>query len=232
MVSAAVFRFTQVNTEIMRTVNQIWHSEPSASSRDAALLPFPGMVADPATDSDVDGLGSTLRVQLLYEDAETGLRARHALDSLGPTLKQQADLEVDVWRFDALNDPGLRELACCELAEADILFLAAHGQAELPVQVRRHLEHWFAALPPEPRALVVSLDAVHKGSAMASRMLASLRDWATLAEVEVISHFSENGGMSGEPGREQQAHGVTSKSSMSEDFPSKRDAYAHWGLNE
>ena len=216
----------------MRTANQIWQSEPSASSRDAALPPFPVVAAVLTRDSDVDGPGSTLRVQLVYEDAETGLRARHALNSIGLGLKNQADFEVDVWRFDALNDPGLRELACCELAEADILFLAAHGQAELPVHVRHHLEHWFAAQPPEPRALVVSLDGIHKGSANARRMLASLRTWATLAEVEVISHFSENGGSSGELTPGHGGHGVTSKSSPSQDFLGKRDAYAHWGLNE
>jgi hypothetical protein len=171
-------------------------------------------------------------VQLLYEDAEAGLRARHALDSLGPTLKHQADFEVDVWRFDALNDPGLRELACCGLAEADILFLAVHGQAELPEHVRHHLEHWFTDQPPEPRALVLSLDTVHKGSGAARRMLASLQTLAALAEVEVISHFSGSSRLSTEPAREHRGHRVASKSITSEDFVGKGDAYARWGLNE
>ena len=216
----------------MWTSHQTWDGEPSVSSH--RHTPLLAAVLPPATPDAADGdaFAPSLRVQLVYEDAETGLRARQTLEHLVPGLRNSADLELGLWRFDVLNDPGLRELAKSELAEADILFLSAHGRSNLPAYVRSHLTHWLARRSAEPRALVVSLDAADEASVSAHQLLASLRDWGAFAGVEVITHLAQTGAISGKGVRASSANGAATQSNGFEGLLISVDSYPHWGINE
>ncbi len=75
-----------------------------------------------------------LDVLAVYEDFATGLRARQTLDQTVQRLEADADVQVNLWRFDLLREPALRQQAAEEAAEADIVFVSMHGQSELPEQ--------------------------------------------------------------------------------------------------
>src|ERR1043166_5679342 len=85
----------------------------------------------------------TLRVQMVYEDAETGLRAKRALESLAGHLELDADFNIGLSRFDLLREKAFRELAAREAEGADILLLSAHGNETLPPGVLAWLEEWL-----------------------------------------------------------------------------------------
>jgi hypothetical protein len=84
-----------------------------------------------------------LDVVLVYEDFSTGLRARQAFEQVVRQLEMEADFNVDLWEFDLLREPALRERAAKEAAKANILFLSAHGQGELPGTVNLWLKQWL-----------------------------------------------------------------------------------------
>ena len=133
----------------------------------------------------------TLRVQLVYEDSQTGLRAKEALESLADHLNLEADFYIGLSRFDLLREHEFRELAAREAEGANILLLSAHGQDALPPGVLSWLEQWLARNAGEPRALVVSLDPGSEGSPAAGQILASLESAAQPAGVYVFPHLGQ-----------------------------------------
>src|SRR5215472_3208286 len=107
-------------------------------------------------DSRVEGEWPRwLNAVVVYEDFATGLRARRTLEGLTQPLKADLGVRLNLWRFDLLREPPLRERVAQEAAEADVVFLSAHGRAELPVAVQQWLEDWFCRKGPEPCALAV-----------------------------------------------------------------------------
>lgn len=61
-------------------------------------------------------------------------------------------------RTDNQTETTLLEWALDEGARADIVFLAAHGQSELPATVKLWLKRWLTRRSSEPGALAISLD--------------------------------------------------------------------------
>ncbi len=100
-------------------------------------------------------------VLIAYEDFETGKHAKRVCDFLAESLGQECQLTTQMWKFDVLSIPKLREIAKKDAVEADLVFLACQGEHALPVGVRGWLESWIMtktnvsalvglfALPPE-----------------------------------------------------------------------------------
>jgi len=132
-----------------------------------------------------------LDVLLVYEDFSTGLRARQAFDKVACQLKPDTDFKVDLWKFDLLREPALLEWAATEAAKADIVFLSAHGQDQLPKAAHSWLEQWFERRGGEPCALVVLLDKAPGDAAGAGQTWEALRAAALAAGVDVFHHSAE-----------------------------------------
>ena len=101
----------------------------------------------------------SLDVLMVYEDLGTGLRARQVLDGTVERLAADADVHVKLWRFDLLGEPSLCHQAVRDAAQADLVFVSAHGHSELPATVSLCLQRWLAHIDGKPCALVVSFDA-------------------------------------------------------------------------
>lgn len=130
-------------------------------------------------------------VLLAYEDLRAGVRARQAFEHVASKLELEVDYKVDLWKFDLLRDPALREQAVIEAARADIVFLSAHGAGELPGVVSQWLEQWLDRRGGEPAALAVLMDTPGKGTAATRQRLEMLRARALAAGVEVFLHGFE-----------------------------------------
>ncbi len=130
-----------------------------------------------------------LDVLLVHEDLSTELRARQAFEQVRPQIEMDAD--VDLWKFDLFREPGLLERAATEAAKADIVFLSAHGQGELPARANKWLERWFESRSGEPSAVVVLLDTPAGDTAAADQRWEGLRAAALAARVDVFLDAGE-----------------------------------------
>src|SRR4051812_35770764 len=102
-------------------------------------------------------LSTALKIMLVYEDTETGLRGKRSLDLL-PLSPSESPFTIKLWRWDLFRDPWLREQAGLEASRADIILLCAHGQQELPEAVRDWLKRWLILGEEHPYALGLLLD--------------------------------------------------------------------------
>lgn len=133
-----------------------------------------------------------LVVLVVYEDFGTGLRARRALDQTAQQLAVETDLRVNMWSFGLLRAPALHEQAANEAAEADIVFVSAHGLDEQPASLKVWVQRWLARKGGRPCTLVISLDADAGDSPSAIQMLEAWRTAARLAGVGFILHRGES----------------------------------------
>jgi hypothetical protein len=130
-----------------------------------------------------------LDVQIVYQDRDTGLRAKLAVERAVQQFAADAEFQVGLWRFDLLQEPGWRRMATQAATRADIVLISAHGWERLPEAVSQWIEEWITLKSDAPSALVVSLDGCAKGSRSASQILAELGRITRLAGAELISHF-------------------------------------------
>jgi hypothetical protein len=91
-------------------------------------------------------------VVIAYEDFETGKHAKRTYDFLVENLGSDCHFTNQMWKFDVLSIPKLREIACADAANADIVVISCHGD-DLPQHVKDWIESWLAAAG-QPLALV------------------------------------------------------------------------------
>jgi uncharacterized protein YozE (UPF0346 family) len=175
-----------------------------------------------------------LDVLLAYEDFSTGLRARQSFEKVARQLELNAAFKVNLWRFDLLREPGFLERATTEAANADIVFLSAHGRGELPGMAKLWLEHWFERRGAEPCALVVLLDMLAGDTAAVNQVWETLRAAAVAAGVDVFLHAAEAFQTGGQPAADEiRAHPESRPAPPGEALHIvERHSYRHWGINE
>jgi len=105
------------------------------------------------------GTAPELKVLLLYEDAETGLRAKRSVAALHGQGDLDAGVETRLWRLDLLSTVWLREQAATEAVAADVIIVSLHGDDELSEAMREWLRLWLQRKADRPYALGVLLDA-------------------------------------------------------------------------
>jgi hypothetical protein len=173
-----------------------------------------------------------LRVHLIYEDTETGLRAKQAVDRLGEQFNLETGACLTPWRFDRLWEPTSREQALLEATDADLLLVSAHGEDGLPPAAQAWLERWLQLPHTGPRGLVLSLDTQARGTAGADYVLALLQDLARPAGVDVFPHFGPTLWPDWEAACDQirtraEFHALWMEGPQIED-----QSYLRWGINE
>jgi hypothetical protein len=82
-------------------------------------------------------------VLIAYEDFETGKNGKKTFDFLVNHLGEDFVFSNQMWKFDILSVPKLREMAAKDVAEADIIIVSAHGQSDLPDDVKAWIELWI-----------------------------------------------------------------------------------------
>ena len=65
----------------------------------------------PPLDSQGSESNPEFSVVIVYEDFETGKDAKRTFDFLGEHLKDECHFTNQMWKFDVLNIPKLREMA-------------------------------------------------------------------------------------------------------------------------
>src|SRR6185436_11244988 len=81
---------------------------------------------------------------MAYESASVAKIAKEKWDYMVHALQSRYDFELRLWKFEILRIPELRDVAINDAAKAQLVFVAAHGAGELPVQVKEWIEQWLA----------------------------------------------------------------------------------------
>jgi hypothetical protein len=105
------------------------------------------------TDLEPD---ESFKVVIAYEDFETGKHAKRTYDFLVESLGRNWHFENQMWKFDVLTIPKLREIASDDAAAADIVVISCHGH-ELPAHIKAWIDSWLVEAT-KPLALVALFD--------------------------------------------------------------------------
>ena len=143
-------------------------------------------------DEDL-GSKAEVNVMLLYEDAETGLRAKLSLAVVQKEGLLETGFRTKLWRRDLLRAEWLREQAAKEAAAADVIIMSMHGEQDLPGEVTDWLTRWIEHKTDRPCALGVLLD----GSASqrhANPITRYLQGVAEAAGADLLWGFCQNTG--------------------------------------
>ena len=125
-------------------------------------------------------------VVIVYEDFETGKRAKKGLDYVAEELGNDLEFRHSMWRLDILQDAKLNVLAAA-LTEADLLIISLRGEGQLPSKIRALINERLVQTVNHQCALV----ALFEGAAPATRssVYACL---ATLARQHGLDFFEQS----------------------------------------
>ena len=131
---------------------------------------------------------SKFNVVVIYEDGPAGRRAKHFYDKLVQELEDECAFSLQLWSFQVLAIPELRESAIESAAQADFVILSLHGKAGLPVDIREWIETWSKLIIGKGSALIALVDkSTTRGGTNASA-LAYLKGVAKRTEVDFFGH--------------------------------------------
>ncbi len=129
---------------------------------------------------------SKSKVVVIYEDGPTGRRAKHFYDKLIHELEDESAFSLELWSFQVLAIPELRESAAESAAQADFVILSLHEKAELSVDVREWIETWSKLIIGKGPALIALVDTTRGGTNDSA--LAYLKSVAKRTEVDFFGH--------------------------------------------
>jgi hypothetical protein len=176
-----------------------------------------------------------LSVVVAYEDVECGKHAQATCDFLEERLGGEFVVENQMWKFDALAVPALREAAARDAALADLIFLSCRGTGELPIDVKAWTELWLGG-QSSAFALVGLFDQANRGAAHVREIQHYLHSVATRAGMEFFAQpdvWPDNpealarlaaGAVGGLPELDVAVQVAA--------VPTRNVNVGHWGLNE
>ena len=174
----------------------------------------------------------TLNVVIAYEDLETGKRAKKIYDFLVENLGHDCQFTNQMWKFEVLGIPKLREMAARDAMMADIVVISCHG-AELPPDFKAWVELWVAE-PNHPIALVALFDYENQHQQV-DEARSYLADVARCGQMEFFAQPDES------PDRKntddfftlQRNSSVEGQTLSTLSSAMLRDTtFPHWGINE
>jgi hypothetical protein len=96
----------------------------------------------PIGPSDLE-VEPVFNVVIAYEDFETGKHAKETYDFLVSNLSHECRFANQMWKFDVLGIPKLREMAAKDAVVADIIIISCHGTHELSADVKAWINSWI-----------------------------------------------------------------------------------------
>src|SRR5215470_18066327 len=133
----------------------------------------------PTFGSSDNEVSPALNVVIAYEDLETGKRAMKTYDYLVEHLGSQCLFANQMWKFDVLAVPKLREIAAKDAAAADIIIISAHEGNALPTEVKAWIDLWLSY-----KTQATALVGLFGGESVESPVREYLADVAAKAKIE------------------------------------------------
>ena len=182
----------------------------------------------PAFGSSDREANPALNVVIAYEDLETGKRAMKTYEYMVQQLGDECLFANQMWKFDVLAVPKLKEIAAKDAAAAEIIIVSAHEGRELPASVKAWIDLWLS-YKTEASALVGLFDAQTEANPVRTYL-------AAVARRAKIEFFCQPGiwpGSSVTRSTNSIAQPLNNKTlaflaTTTQEVPS----FPHWGINE
>ena len=98
---------------------------------------------------------SSLLATVLFEDVESGLRARALMESVEANMDFPAEFQLDLWRFDWLAERSLGNIALSRADRSALVLISVGSANTLPPAAENWLNTWVEMEQNHPLALVV-----------------------------------------------------------------------------
>jgi hypothetical protein len=146
------------------------------------------MIATARTESEAAldiGDKPMFRAVLIYQDLAAGKRANEFCDKLARRLEDDCGISQQMWNFNVLAVPEIRNIAASAAAAADIVVLSISSATALPAKVKEWIEMWLW-LVDLTRPALVALFGSPSGTNEA--VVAYLRNAARRKGIDFFSH--------------------------------------------
>jgi hypothetical protein len=130
-------------------------------------------------------INPTLNVVMAYEDFDTGKHAKKTYDFLVENLGHECHFNHQMWKFEVLSIPKLREMAAKDAAMADIIIISCRG-TELPGDVKAWIELWLTD-HSHPIALVALFEGPSEDVTQARALRSYLQSVARRGQMEFFA---------------------------------------------
>src|SRR5690242_6532467 len=108
---------------------------------------------------------SSILATVLYEDVESGLRARALMESVEANMDFPAEFQLDLWRFDWLAERSLGNIALSRADRSALVLISVGSANTLPPAAENWLNTWVQIEQSHPLALVVLIPKEKRGDA-------------------------------------------------------------------
>jgi hypothetical protein len=135
---------------------------------------------------------AVLKVMLVYEDTDAGLRAKLALEHLPRELRLAENFRTTFWRKDLLSLPWLREQAALEACDADAILISMDERADTPGEVKDWLNRWLHHKGSDGCALGILVDEQSFRDGEACPGITYLREFAQTAKAIFFAVFTSS----------------------------------------
>jgi hypothetical protein len=182
----------------------------------------------PAFGSSDAEVNSALNVVIAYEDLETGKRAMKTYEYMVEQLGGQCLFANQMWKFDVLAVPKLKEIAAKDAAAAEIIIVSAHEGKQLPKDVKAWIELWLSY-----KTQATALVGLFGGESVDAPVRRYLAEVAKRARIEF---FCQPGIWPGTADRHDTAAHAWKQNEKTffflADVIQEEPAVSHWGINE
>jgi hypothetical protein len=171
-------------------------------------------------------------VVIAYEDFETGKQAKETYDFLVNNLRHECRFENQMWKFDVLSIPKLREMAAKDALMADIIIISCRGAHELSPDVKAWIDSWTYG-----RSNAIALVGLF-GKDTEDSDNNGIRDYlADVAKRARMEFFAQPNALSFQRFNEsfasdRGAKGDEKALSALAGIVSREQTFPHWGINE
>lgn len=189
----------------------------------------------PATDRA--GELAAAKYLLVYEDSQTGLRARQLMSQIVEGSDGGMNTKPVLFRFELLRLREIWELAAQESQTVDVLVLSAHAGGSVPTEVKSWVTYWLGLKGGHPRKIIVSFDGASSQTSDDELTLAFFGSLAAWADVELTILYGEgpqtelNQALTGMSRRANQDLATVTQL-MARPRHRHSATWRHWGLNE
>jgi hypothetical protein len=186
-------------------------------------------ILNPSLVSSETGPNPNFNVVIAYEDFETGKHAKETYDFLLNHLGADCKFSNQMWKFDVLTIPKLRDIAVHDALSADIIVISSRG-GDLPAAVKSWIEGW-AGQSGNAIALVALFENPEEDSAGTARTQELL---AAVARRSNLEFFAQPEKRAGTVPEVTLTHGELGERTLSTLAGAMQQdvTFPRWGINE